>query len=152
MIKYKKINHDIYPLLQKTKEYLQDDPDIIFAYCFGSYGKGKPHPLSDIDIAVYLKPEIKDVFTKKLALHEILSKILLTDEIDIVVLNSSPISLAIEVLQTGRPIMSKDQEKQISFEVKIIKEYLDTLWLREIEEANLINRIKEGRYGITRIG
>lgn len=152
MIKYKKITHDITPLLQKVKNVMGKDSDIIFAYFFGSHGKGTPHPLSDVDIAVYLIPEVKDITEKKLKLHEILSKILLTDEIDIVILNNVPISLAMEVLKTKKLLASSDEEKRFSFETRIMKEYMDTLWLRELSEQSLMRRIKEGKYGYSRIG
>lgn len=152
MIKYKKIKHDIFQLLPKVKESLQRDPDIIFAYVFGSYGKGRPNPLSDVDIAIFVNLRKEDIFDKKLKLLEDLSKILVTDEIDLVILNDVPVSLAIEVLRTGRLILSINEEERLNYEVGIIKEYLDTMWLRGLSEKGLIHRIREGRYGFSRIG
>lgn len=149
MIKYKRIIHNIEPLFEKLKSILGSDPEIVFAYCFGSYGKGRPHPLSDVDIALYLSAEVRDTFAKKLKLQEILSKILLTDEIDLVILNDAPVSLAIEVLRSGKLLASSDEEKRCDFEVRVMKEYLDTLWLRELSERSLIDRVRDGKYGYT---
>jgi predicted nucleotidyltransferase len=69
MIKYKRIEHDIYPLLSKLKESLSIDNNIVFAYIFGSYGMGKPTPLSDVDIAVYLSSK-ENIWGKKMELIE----------------------------------------------------------------------------------
>jgi len=64
MIKDKKISHNIFCLLKDLEKELRKNPDIIFAYIFGSYGRGKIHSLSDVDIAIYLK-ENTDFFEKK---------------------------------------------------------------------------------------
>ncbi|MEN3044460.1 MAG: nucleotidyltransferase domain-containing protein [Candidatus Hydrothermales bacterium] len=64
LIKRKKIEHDIHPLLDDLKKFFEKEDDIVFVYFFESYGKGKISPLSDIDIAIYLK-ENKNFFEKK---------------------------------------------------------------------------------------
>ena len=57
MIKYKQLPDNILKLIPKAVGYLQSHPNIIFSYLFGSLSKGKPSPLSDVDIAVFLKKE-----------------------------------------------------------------------------------------------
>ena len=147
MIRDKKITHNLIPLFKKLKKVLESDSDIVFVYFFGSYGSGVPHSLSDVDIAVYLRPDIKDSFTKKMELQEVISKVLLTDEIDIVILNESPLSLIIEVLKSKKLIFSRKENVRIEFEIKHTKEYLDTVRLRNLSTESLVKRIKEGKYG-----
>jgi predicted nucleotidyltransferase len=55
MIRYKRLPGDIYRKIGLLAETLQDDHDIAFMYLFGGLLNKKLNPLSDIDIAVYLK-------------------------------------------------------------------------------------------------
>ena len=41
--------------LTGVKKYLKTREDVLFAYLFGSLSKGMPSPLSDVDIAVFLR-------------------------------------------------------------------------------------------------
>ena len=55
--------HFIKPVLQYThveniSKILEKEPDILFAYLFGSHAKNTVHKKSDMDIAVYLKDPI----------------------------------------------------------------------------------------------
>jgi predicted nucleotidyltransferase len=147
MIKYKKIEHDIYPLLSQLKESLSIDNNIIFAYIFGSYGVGKPTPLSDVDIAVYLSSK-ENIWGKKMELIEKITSILKTDELDIVVLNGAPLSLQFQVLKTGRLLFSKNDKLRINFITRVYDIYCDVEPLRKIAHENLIRRIHEGKIGI----
>ena len=85
MIKQIPITHNISELLPQASSYLKARKDILFAYLFGSLTSGMLKPLSDIDIAVYLK--------KRLEIIGDLADILKTDEIDLVILNTAPLSL-----------------------------------------------------------
>jgi predicted nucleotidyltransferase len=50
MIKHKKLPGNIEDLIPKALIYLQSVQDILFAYLFGSFGRGKHFPLSDVDM------------------------------------------------------------------------------------------------------
>jgi len=84
-------------IVRITSEYFAKRDDIIFAYLFGSYAKEKQTHLSDIDIAVYIR-EKKGISDKKLKILMDLSKLLKTDDIDLVILNEAPISLLTKIL------------------------------------------------------
>ncbi len=146
MIKNKKIEHKIYPLLEDLKNFLESDADIVFAYIFGSYGMGKQNPLSDVDIAVYLSSE-KDFFEKKLALIGKINAILKTDEVDLVILNEAPLSLQFQVLKTGQLLFTRNKDRLINFKSMVYDLYCDTAPLRAIAEKNLIKRVSEDRVG-----
>lgn len=55
MIRFKRLTENITEKVEDLKEFLKQKPDIIFAYLFGGLTKGKPSPLCDVDIAVYVK-------------------------------------------------------------------------------------------------
>jgi hypothetical protein len=54
VIRLKPIRHDIKPLFTTLSGKLEEDGSILFAYIFGSYGRGTPGPLGDVDLALYL--------------------------------------------------------------------------------------------------
>ncbi|HOV22276.1 MAG TPA: nucleotidyltransferase domain-containing protein [bacterium] len=147
MIREKRIKHNIFPLLKKLEEEIKSDEDVIFFYLFGSYGKNKISPLSDIDFAFYLKEGI-DYFDKKEELIEIINTVLKTDEVDVVILNEISPSFFKEILKTRKIILSKDANKRIEFELRKLREFFDTEKLRNFSEQALIRRIKERKYGI----
>lgn len=140
MIRNKKINHNIFLLLPELREVLQNNKDIIFAYLFGSYGKNKISPLSDVDIALYLKENLADYYPKKLTYLEIINKILLTDEVDLVILNQAPLYLQFEIIKTGKLLFCHDHLKRIKFVSKVIMLYLDTEYLRRLSRLALFKR------------
>lgn len=145
--KRRKITHNVASLFTVLKENLERDREVLFAYIFGSYGRGKPSPLSDVDIAVYLGDDC-DFFSKKLHLVGNVSEILKTDEVDIVILNELPLSLIHSVLKTGKLLFCKDERKRVEFEARANTLYCDAEPLRKKVSEALIKRIKEGRYGM----
>lgn len=142
MIKNKKINHKITYLLPQLVKVLKADKDIIFAYLFGSYGRGRILPLSDIDIALYLSDELDNFYLKKMDLIEIVNKILITDEVDLVILNEAPLYLQFEIIKTGKLLFCHNHLTRIKFQSKIMMFYLDTERLRQIGRAALFKRYR----------
>ena len=124
MIKHKKLPANIEDLIPKALTYLQSMPDILFAYLFGSFGRGKQLPLSDVDIAVYLK-EPTVVQEKKMEILGALIDILQTDEIDLVVLNSAPLPLRMRILESKRVIVDREPFVRHHYESLTMREYFD---------------------------
>ncbi len=105
-------------LLQKLSRALKSEPDITFAYLFGSVAKGRSGPLSDVDVAVYFHPagDSPSRFKRRLQLMSILGRTLRRDEVDVVPLQDAPLDLTFEILAHGRLIFSKaDAQKPILF-------------------------------------
>ena len=140
MIKRKKIKHDVRKLFPLLKEKLEQEKDVIFAYIFGSYGMGNEKPLSDVDIAVYLENEDME---RELEIVGIITDVLKTDEVDVVFLKRAPLSLAFQVLRTGKLLFSKDERKRIEFETGTRREYWDFRHHREKLIRNYLARVKE---------
>ena len=124
MIKYSKLPENIEDMLPKAETYLQSRPDILFAYLFGGLARGKPLPLSDVDIAVYLR-ETVDSFEKKLEILGKLTDLLETDEIDLVMLNEAPLTLRMKVLENKRIIVDNDPFLRHEYESLTMREYFD---------------------------
>ena len=102
-------------IINDVFEYLANRDDIVFAYLFGSYAEGKQTHLSDIDIAVYMKYD-KQAFDQKLGILNDLTKILETEEIDLVILNKAPISLLRKILANKIILIDKDPHVRHAFE------------------------------------
>ena len=133
-------------LFPKLKDKLSFDNSILFAYVFGSYGKSRPGPLSDVDIGVFLK-ETENHWEKRLQLIEKITSVLKTDEIDLVILNEAPLSLRFEVIKTGKVLFSRDEDKRIDFEAMTYDFYCDTEQLRRFHQNAVLKRLREGRFG-----
>lgn len=137
MIKYAKLPENIMSLLPRAEDYLKAEPDILFAYLFGSLATGKPMPLSDIDIAVFIRQGI-DPVEKKMEILGHLMDLLETDEIDLVLLNTAPLSLAGRILKTRRVIADNAPFQRHRYESLTMRKYFD-FSVREMD-------ILKGRY------
>lgn len=137
MIRFKKLPEDINQRINSLTDFFEKNPDIIFAYLFGGLLKKRRSPLSDVDIAVF----VKDV--KKLDYIDLFSRItdiLGTGEVDLVVLNTAPISLTGRILQNRKIITDKDSFARHRYESVTLRKYFDFT----IKERDILQR----RYGI----
>ena len=135
MIKYKKLPENVLQLLPDAVDYLESHPQILFAYLFGGLARGKPQPLSDVDIAIYLRTGGK-VAEKKLEILGNLAAILQTDEIDLVVLNSAALVLVMNIVKVRKIIVDKDPFSRHIFESLSMRKYFDF----SIKESALLQR------------
>lgn len=124
MIKYSRLPENIEDNLPKAEAYLKSRPDVYFAYLFGSLAKGKPLPLSDVDIAVYLS-ESSDMLEKKLEMLGALVDLLETDEIDLVILNEAPLTLRMKILENKKLISDNSPFLRHGYESLTMREYFD---------------------------
>ncbi|MBC7320481.1 nucleotidyltransferase domain-containing protein [bacterium] len=132
---------NIEELILKAKDILEKHNSIIFAYLFGGLAKGRISPISDIDIAVYLR-ETENLLEVKLEILSLLSEVLNTDEIDLVILNTAPLPLKARIIQNKKVLVDKDPSLRYSFESLTLREYFDF----SIKERDILYR----RYNIVR--
>ena len=105
------------PKFQKLAKFLEKREDVEAAFIFGSYAKGKTHRESDLDIAVYFKPEGQGVEFEEdkeyAGESEIWSEIeRITDmNTDLVVLNRAPATLADAITREGKVLVMKDPKR-----------------------------------------
>jgi len=141
MIKFEKLPSDIIQRLDGIKKILIEDENIIFAYLFGGLAKGEVHPLSDIDLAVYLK-HTDELAAYKLQLFNKISDVLGTSEMDLIILNTAPISLTGRILQKREVLVDKEAFSRHAFESLNLREFFDF----RMKEDSLLTR----RYGLGR--
>ena len=122
-------------MIPAAASYLQSHEEVLFAYLFGSLAKGKPGPLSDIDIAVYLSTE-HDLPERKLEILGRLNDILETDEVDLVVLNLAPLTLAIRILKNKQVIADKDPFFRHRYESLVMRKSFDF----SVKESAILKR------------
>lgn len=88
-------------------------PGVASAYLFGSVATGRAHRESDVDVGVLLDwdryPQARDRFGARLRLIGLL-RAAVEREVDVVVLNDAPPTLARHIVTTGRRIVTVDPE------------------------------------------
>ena len=99
--------------------------NVVCAYLFGSQARGDSGPRSDADVAVLLKedpPRTLEGLQLELAgdLEDHLDR-----EVDLVVLNTAPVDLAIRVLRDGELLFDRNPSMRISYEVRVRNEFFD---------------------------
>lgn len=133
MIKFERLPGDVLQRIDKAKDFLGQDKNIIFAYLFGGLAKGHLKPLSDVDLAVYLK-SIEDVSDYKMRLFLTISEILDTSELDIVILNTAPTSISGRIIQGRQILVDKEPFKRHAYESTTLREFFDF----KIKESSIL--------------
>lgn len=99
-------------------------PDIQFAYLFGSAATGALTPRSDIDVAIHVSSRA-DGHAVRLAVARAAARQLATDAVDVVLLNTAPLSLAGRVLGSRRVIVERDPHARHSYESVTLRKFHD---------------------------
>ncbi len=135
MIKHSSLPENIDRLLPNAAAYLNSHRAVIFAYLFGSLSRGKRGPLSDVDIAVFLKKTERPSEIQMEILGN-LNAVLKTDEVDLVILNTASPSLRMKILQTKKTLVDKDPAFRHAYESLAMREGMDF----SIFESALLHR------------
>jgi len=141
MIKFEKLPPGTLARIPAAAQVLADDDVVVFAYLFGGLASGDSRPLSDVDLAVYTH-EVADPGAHKLALFDRLTDALGTAELDLVVLNRAPTSLAGRILQHRKVLVDKDPFRRHAYESQTLRQFFD---FRFKEDAILARRYGIGR-------
>jgi len=135
---------------QKQLNQILEENRVILAYIFGSVAKEKVRPLSDFDIAiVFSKKVAKEMyFNRELKIAAKIGRLLKINRVDVVNLETinSPL-LKYNAVFGSKPILVKDQKFRFNLERKIMQEYEDTKYLREIQYYYLKKHIQNGTFG-----
>ena len=130
-------------------QHLQKYSQIKLAYLFGSQARRTARRDSDVDLAVLLEEGLSQAQRLDLRLELMVElSSLLRKEVDVVVLNEASLVLAHQVLKEGRLVYCVDEEARYQFAYKTIRDYLDTAYLRRVQEYYLYRRIDEGKFGV----
>lgn len=136
-------------IIEKIKSYLYSRDEVVTAYIFGSYTTEKVSSMSDIDIAVLLRDSVdsKEYGHIKLTITNDLIEQISFDRIDIVLLDIASPLLSHEVLKKGMLLFSRDETKRIEYTANAIMRYLDTIYLRSVQDRILHEKIRSGNFG-----
>ena len=140
MIHRTPLPRDIGDRIATLPTVLEDCPGVVFAYVFGGMGTGRPTPLSDVDVAVYLADGVDPLETRLDLIGKITAH-LATDEVDVVVLNNAPTALLGRVLVTRRVLLDRDAFLRHRFESRALREFFD---FRAFEREHLSRRFGRG--------
>ena len=89
--------------------------EVVFAYLFGSAATGMLTPRSDVDVAVFAASGA-DTHAVQLSVVRACARHLGSDAVDIVLLNTAPISLAGRVLLSRRVLLDRDPHVRHRYE------------------------------------
>ena len=123
--------------LPVASRYLSRHALVEFACLFGSLARRATTTTSDIDIAVYLSPAANKT-KAKMEILGVLTDIFQTDEIDLVVLNTAPISLRGRILKDRWTIAERNPFLRHRYESLTMREFFDF----SVRETAIL----EGRY------
>jgi len=120
---------------------------VILAYLFGSQAEGKAGPLSDVDIAVLLGPQVpQERWTDvQIDLINDLIGLFHRDDVDVALLNRATPVLAQEVVRSGQVIYEAEPGTRVDFQVATLRRYVDTEPLRRLQNRRLLERIESFR-------
>ena len=99
-------------------------PHVEFAYLFGSAASGRLTPRSDVDVAIHVAPRA-DRQAVRLAVARAAARHLGTDAVDVVLLDTAPISLSGRVLTGRRVIFERNPFVRHQFESLTLRKFHD---------------------------
>lgn len=126
---YKELPDDASDKLNRLTDFWKKEKNVTLVYLFGSLAEKKK--ANDIDLAV--------LFNKKLSykniseLSEKLYKRIGTQRIDIVdLMRASPV-FKFNIIAGGKLLFKRQTDTANDFELRVIKEHMDTKYLRKVQ-------------------
>ena len=118
--------------IEALRRYFESRDDVVMAFIFGSRAKGRARMRSDWDIGVYLVEESRE---REEEIWGGVEKIVGT-EVDMVVLNRAPASLAWTIVRAGIPLTLKDRRIYLRFFRLVSREA--NAWYRTVEKYHRV--------------
>ena len=127
------------PLIEQIKK----DRDVVALYAFGSLVAGELKPLSDLDFGVLVSGKLgkQKRFDKHLELIGVFSKVLKTDEVDLVMMNDAPMRFSHNIIRSGKLLHCASRTKLADFIEKTVKLYLDFRFFRDAFDNTFLKGI-----------
>ena len=149
------------PLLPGSKIGRMDDvlnrlraaaPDVLatepvrVAYLFGSHARGEASALSDVDVALLAPDTVPDErLNLRLRVIGRLATAARIPDLDVIVLDESPLTLAGRVIKDGIVIYSVDEPMRAAYESRTFREFVDFSFLADEIDVEMLRQIGEGR-------
>ncbi len=116
---------------------------VALAYLFGSYATGTNNPSSDLDLAVLMADQKNQDKKLYLQLFTAIQETLGTERVDLLNLDNASPLMKMEIVRSGRVIYARTEDELNNFEMKTIQEYLDTAYLRKVQNNYLKKRVEQ---------
>jgi predicted nucleotidyltransferase len=111
-------------MVDELRRILEEEPDIAYALVFGSAGRGRLRPTSDVDVALELRPGApRDTATLGRLAARLESAV--DRPVDLVLMDDAPAPLAYRIFRDGRVLLERDRAALVHRKAKAILEYLD---------------------------
>ena len=124
--------------------YFAQHTDVVAAYLFGSVARGQANNLSDVDIAVLLKPDLNPEACVERQLQLMVALDDVADrEVQVTILNRTPPLLAYQVVRDGLLLYERNRLERIAFEVRTMKLYFDVKPMLDFYSRTLLKQIRE---------
>jgi predicted nucleotidyltransferase len=135
-------------LVENIRAALQNGPDLVAVYLFGSTARGQAHALSDVDVAVLFAAELSaaGLFARTLELGVVLDEAL-RRPVDVIALNRAPPALCFQVLRHGRLLLENDRTQRCVFVMHALGRYYDAKPYLDYHNTRLLSRIREEGLG-----
>ena len=143
MIKRDRLPVDIRVRLPRLIERFGGDQQVTALYLFGSFARGAEDALSDLDLAILFDPKTPPVDLGQLTLDYLvqINRLLVTDEVSFLVLNTAPLTLRYEVVHTGKVLVDNDPAVRLSFELYTEDLYMDFKPLLDAYDDALLEQL-----------
>lgn len=142
-----KLPKDIQNRIPELVQVVARDKEVVALYAFGSLAQDSIKPLSDLDFGFLLDSRMdkRRRFDKHLALIELFTDTLMTEEIDLINMRDAPYRIAFQILKTGTLLFCTDKLALIDFRERVIQSYLDFECVRSAFDDVFLRGI--GYYG-----
>ena len=134
--------------LVQNLELLCGRRPVRLCYLYGSYARGTPTALSDLDVGFLLDlPDRKARWKLWGDLYHEVSFFCPDHEVDLVVLNDVGPILRNKIIRDGRLVYQKDARTRVDFECQTLKAYFDFKPYADVYDRALFDCIKGGEFG-----
>jgi len=112
-----------------VRDAVEAEPRVAAAYLYGSVARGQATPLSDLDVAVVVAPDVPEAERGALQRRLIaaLARRLPGRRVDVRLFDELPIAIRGRVLRDGRRVLDRDQVLRVREEVRTRMAYHDFL-------------------------
>jgi predicted nucleotidyltransferase len=128
-------------IIEQIREGISTLADVRVAYLYGSFLTRKD--FRDIDIAVLVEPS-PDPYQMLSRAAEIgcflEERIAYSRELDVRILNGEPVWFQYQVISTGNPVYTRDDDDRIDFETRVLVEYQDVKYMYDLFDREYLVR------------
>ncbi len=129
-------------LLAQIKDYFKDNKSVAAVYLFGSMATGNETVISDIDIAILLKPSVNPYKPIDIQLNVMADlEMLLKKRVDVVLLGYADPILEHQIRKDGTILLDKAPNVRIVYEIEARKKYFDFTYRHDNYMKTLKDRI-----------